>query len=332
MKDDEFRILGPGETVESPKMVDIEQGNLEHHRENYSPERDPSKERTMRVMGHHFGGLLHELLEEDLARLTNILKSRGQISNTEEVVDVVWQENMPHSIVIQGGNYHPTIPFSEASNKNITKTANYNHADPKLVPKGKDLAVYVESLKLYLHNSKHLNQKIKTLIEKLPVPEKISFEFSNNESIVLFETVNYLWKEIIGQDIIDNSRTINSFDKLSGCYLMLNNGLLLHGLNHYSIIKNASPLVINLLDLNGLTFHEYLSSTPERLIAYVIRNGGVRMFINEKQEGFFQMTEEAYIKWARSKIRNFDLQRKIVKIMDLRVPYKGWKSGITVQL
>ena len=68
------------------------------------------------------------------------------------------------------------------------------------------------------------------------------------------------------------------------------------------------------------------------VIAYIIRNGGVRMFINSQREGFFQMTEEAYTKWARDKVQHFNLQKKIVKVIDLKVPYEGWNSGVVIKL
>lgn len=332
MKDDDIKVLQDGEEVPDPKVINIEQGTM--FGERVYPSFDPDQIRTMRVLGPQFGGLLSYLLEENLDALTGALREQETIASYEDVVDVLWEGDMPYSLVIRGGNGGELIPFkADANTKKLLKTAYDNKLDPEAIPKGEDLAIYVESLQLFLMNSKSLDKQLVALIKRLPAPSKVSSQdFSNNESIILFETVNYLWKKITSQDIIEETRTINNFQKLSGCYLMLTNGLMLHGINHYSIIKNNSPLLIGLLDLNGLTFHEYLSSTPERIIAYAIRNGAVRMFVNSDQEGFFQMTEEAYTKWARSKVRKFDLKRKIVKVMDLRMPYKGWESGITVQL
>jgi len=332
MKDefDNFRILETGDEVETPKIVDIEQGTL--YKQRQYPSYDPDVTRTIRVSGDQFAGTLSFLLEENFPALNATLRRTGAIAPFEEVTEITWEDQMPYSITVRGGKGGETIPFKASTLTKLTKTAHDNKSDPELIPKGVDLAVYVESLKLHLINSKHLDGNIRRLIQKLPAPEKVSADFSDNESIVLFETINYLWKKITGQDILDNVRTTNSFKGLHGCYIMLTNGLLLHGINHYSIIKNNSALITSLLDLNGLTFQEYLSSDPERIIAYVIRNGGVRMFINSKQEGFFQATEEAYSKWARAKIRKFQLKRKIVKIMDLRVRYKGWKSGVTINL
>ena len=52
-------------------------------------------------------------------------------------------------------------------------------------------------------------------------------------------------------DIIEESQLEKDPETLMGNYWMLNNGVLLHGINHYGIIKNNDNLFCSLLDINN---------------------------------------------------------------------------------
>ena len=54
------------------------------------------------------------------------------------------------------------------------------------------------------------------------------------------------------------------------------------------------------------------------------------MFVNPENKAFFQMTEKTYARWGKNKIKKLDFKIKAIKVIDLKAPYKGWKSGVTV--
>ena len=87
-----------------------------------------------------------------------------------------------------------------------------------------------------------------------------------------------------------------------------------------------------MLKINGFALQEYLGSRPNDLIKFIIDNGGVRMFVNKNKKLYAQMSPETYGKWGRAKVKKYDFKLKAVKVIDLRAPYKGWKSGITIKL
>ena len=210
----------------------------------------------------------------------------------------------------------------------ITKKA---HVDEKDIPDPKSLAAYVKILKLYLKENE-LAPNIKRLIKGLPSPRVIKTSLSWEECKIIFETINYLWKEILGKDILKEQCIEEAGQEYLGNYWIFKNGFILNGENHFTAIKRDSSLITTILGLNGISLQYYLSTNPDKLIRYILKNGGVRMFVNKDNNGFFQMSEDTYAKWGRNKVRKYDLKSKTVKIIDFRVPYKGWKSGITIKL
>ena len=87
-----------------------------------------------------------------------------------------------------------------------------------------------------------------------------------------------------------------------------------------------------MLGLNMFTLQEYLSSDPDKLLFYIIKNGGVRMFIDKDKKAFFQMTPQTYAEWGKERVRRYKFDHKIVRVIDVRADYKGWKSGVAVRL
>jgi len=210
----------------------------------------------------------------------------------------------------------------------ITKKA---HIDEKDIPDPDALAAYVKILKLYLEEN-DLEPDIIRLIKGLPSPRVVKTSLSWEECKILFETINYLWKKILGKDILEQQYVEDAKQDFLGNYWIFKNGVMLSGENHLTAIKRDSSLIITVLGLNGFSLQYYLSTDPDKLIRYILKNGGVRMFVNKDNNGYFQMSEDTYAKWGREKVRKYDLKTKIVKIIDFRVPYKGWKSGISIKL
>jgi len=210
----------------------------------------------------------------------------------------------------------------------INKIASINEKD---IPEPGALAAYVKVLKLYLDDNT-VTPKFKRLIENLPSPRTVKSKLSWEECKILFITINYLWKNIIGKDILEENYIDEPKQELLGNYWLFKNGIMINGENHYTAIERDSSLVITVLGLNGITLQYYLSTSPNKLINYILKNGGVRVFINADNKGFFQMTEKTYAQWGRGKVRKYDLKTKIVRIIDLKMPYNGWKSGIPIKL
>ena len=200
------------------------------------------------------------------------------------------------------------------------------------IPDAKTLALYTETLKSYLRDIPDLDEQIVELIKSLPSPKKIKRDFSIKECELLFESIGYVWKKITGQKLIQENEIINPPESLLGNYWLINNGILLHGVNHYGIIKKNATLICALLNINGFALQEYLSSKPCNLIKFIIDNGGIRIFVNKDKKLYAQMSPETYGKWGRDKIKKYDFKLKAVKVIDSEAPYNGWKSGITIKL
>ena len=202
----------------------------------------------------------------------------------------------------------------------------------KDIPSPNVLATYIEALKTYLKDASSISKMISEQIENLPSPSQVKKNYSFQECKLLFETVNFLWKKITKKDIIDESKITRAPETLSGNYWMLKNGVLLKGNNHFSIIKQNTSMFCSLLNLNAFTLLQYLSTNPNKLIFYIIKNGGVRIFINQDKKAFFQMSEHIYGRWGKKKVKELDFDKKIVKILNFNQNYNGWSSGIAIKL
>lgn len=206
------------------------------------------------------------------------------------------------------------------------------HVDKNDYPSVDDIAAYVESLKLCLSDGSVKDEELKKLIGNLPSPVNVSKRLSHEEVKILFQTVGYLWKKITGHSIIEDSKVEAKKETLCGNYWMIKKGIILEGLNHYSIIKQNLELFRSLLGINGFAMHEKMSCEPNALIKLILDHGGIRMFVSKDRRFFCQLTDETYSAWGKNKIKRYDFPKKIVKVMDKSVPYKGWKSGIVIIL
>lgn len=215
------------------------------------------------------------------------------------------------------------------SKMKVIKTADI--VNPEDIPSPEVIATYVHSLKMFQENNE-LDPQTDKLIQNLPSVRKIKRDFSNEECKLLFETVGYLWKEITGNSIIQEQDIERAPEGLKGCYWMLKNGVMLSGLNHFSIIKQNVDMFCTLLKLSPFAVHQYIASNPNKLLYYVLLNGGLRITVDQDNVGWFQLSEKTYANWARKKIKGLDLKEKNVKVIDPKTSYNGWKSGILIKL
>ena len=196
----------------------------------------------------------------------------------------------------------------------------------------KDIAAYVEALKLCLSKNQIKDPDIAEHVKKLPSPTHILKRLSIEEIRILTESVGYLWKKVTNNNIIEESKIQRAPETLQGNYWMLTKGVILEGPNHYTIIKRNMNLFIELLDINAFAMHDRLASNPNDVIKLVLDHGAMRIFINDKGESYFQLTDDTYTEWGKNKIRKYEFKKKITKVIDKRQPFKGWRSGITVLL
>jgi len=195
-----------------------------------------------------------------------------------------------------------------------------------------EVASYVEALNISLSNGEITKPEVIGVLQSLPSPAHIRRHLSDEEAKVLFENVRWAWKETSGKDITETFNFEPPKETLLGNYWMLKNGLLLHGINHYGIVKRNLSLFASLLSLDPFVLHQKLAGTPQDLIKLIIDNGGMRMFITVDGRAFFQMNDQVYANWGRAKVKGLDFSKKIVKLVDPSIKFNGWNSGITLKL
>lgn len=199
------------------------------------------------------------------------------------------------------------------------------------IPKPDDIAAYVESLKLYLHRNQVKDESLMEQIENLPSPNRV-LKLSIEEIRVLTETVGYLWKKIANSDIIEESKMKRAPETLMGNYLIISKGIILSGQNHYTIIKQNINLIQTLLNINPFAMHDKLSGNPRGIIKLVLDYGAIRVYVSKTKEAYFQLSDKTYSEWGKNKIRKYEFNKKVIRIIDSRQPYSGWKTGISIRL
>lgn len=227
----------------------------------------------------------------------------------------------------------PVPPLKKAENMKTTITKIANKKLNEKLPDGEQMALYALTLKQYLEDNPNISKEWADLIEKLPAPRQIRQDFSFQELKLLYETLEYLWSKVTGgQKIIPEKEIVSKPETLTGNYLMMSNGILLEGLNTYDIIKRNAQLICSLLNISGMTLQERLAGKPNDLIKFILKAGAMRLFITKDKRFFVQVSPEIFGKWAKKKIQKLDFRKKVVKLIDFKAEYKGWKSGISVIL
>jgi hypothetical protein len=211
---------------------------------------------------------------------------------------------------------------------NIHKTARVKEED---IPDIETIIAYIQALKLFDSENK-IEPEFSRHIANLPSERSLRRDHSIEEVKFIFETVNFLWEKVTGKDIVSQQDYHSAPERLLGNYWLLKNGILLSGVNHFTIVKENTALIETMLNLNGFTLQHYLASKPDPLIGYMLRNGAIRVFIDKDNNGFFQMTDDTYGRWGKKKIKGFDLKSKVVKLIDTKVEFKGWCCGIPIKL
>jgi len=206
------------------------------------------------------------------------------------------------------------------------------HIKEEDYPSTDDIASYAEALKLYVMEGEIQDKELVRLVSNLPEPNVIRKRLSDQEARILFQTIGYVWKKITKKSIIEDSKVMAKPDTLEGNYWLLAKGILLNGVNHYSIIKQNFELFRTLLGINAFAMHEKLAAQPNELIKLILDHGGLRVFVSKDKRAYFQLTDETYSKWGGKKIRKYAFKKKMVKLLDKTRPYRGWESGIYITI
>jgi hypothetical protein len=195
-----------------------------------------------------------------------------------------------------------------------------------------EVASYVEALTISLKDGEIESPEVQGVIQSFPTATHVRRHLSDQEAKILFESVRWAWKEVTGKEITETFNFEPANESLMGNYWMMKNGIILHGVNHYGIIKRNITLFSQLLDLEPFVVHQKLAGPPEELIKYVIDNGGMRIFVTLDKRAYFQMNDRVYSNWGRAKVKGLDFSKKVVKLVDATAKFTGWKSGITIRL
>ena len=197
------------------------------------------------------------------------------------------------------------------------------------------LSSYVETLSLFRGEyGSTVTKDISKMIDNLPPRSFINSSMDSVERQLLFQTVGHIWKTLTGASIKETmgGRVNFSRDKnLDGNYWMMPGGILVGGFNHFAAAKNHRNLLCSILGINQFVFEaKALEKSPEELIRLVLTHGGIRVKIDRGNNQVFMQTSERSWPWAREKARRMYHKKKMVKVLDARQPYKGWKSGVPV--
>lgn len=199
--------------------------------------------------------------------------------------------------------------------------------DKKIVPEV--LGNYIDTLKMYEKNNE-LSLELRECIRDLPTSMYLLKNMSDVDIGLTQETVEWAWMKLTGNNIIDELSISNESKELRGYYWWLSNGVVFGGSNHTTIIKQNLGLFSSLLDVNSMVLLRGLGGNSNELIGIVIKNGGVRVYIDSNKTGYFAMTGKTYGEWAKNKVSKIDLPNKIIKLIDINREYDGWDSGIKV--
>jgi hypothetical protein len=206
-------------------------------------------------------------------------------------------------------------------------------ADKEIPVDKEDLVHLINSILLYYNDHKEsIDKELKKSIESLPSEYMIEHKLSDVEIHMLYKIIRNIWKKITGQELDNVKLEQDNEEKrlLSGNYWMLPGSILLAGFNHFSIAKKHKGIFCSVLGLNPWLFEKFIVSDPDKLIFYIISNGGIRMNVDKDHSIVICQTNEDSFPWVRNKLMKMYHQTKVAKIIDLKSKYEGWKSGINM--
>ena len=203
---------------------------------------------------------------------------------------------------------------------------------PNKAPPPESLSAMIDSLRVFFadHESQ-FGKAEKRIVDNFPTKSRID-EMSEAEQDVVYRSVRHLWKEMSGKE--PEFESVGSEDKhLDGAYWMLPGGVLVSGFNHFMAARDNRMLVCSMLDINPLVFEKLISSKDVNgVIGLVIARGGVRVLISRDKHEVVMQTNESSWPWVKGKLEKMYHKNKFAKVVDLKQPYEGWKSGITIKV
>jgi hypothetical protein len=205
-------------------------------------------------------------------------------------------------------------------------------ADMK-VPEAEELAALADSIRLWSHDrGSEMPKPLLKMVNNLPSRYQILQVLGDTDRQILYQTVGHIWRKLTGQKLSDISdrRDTSSVEKLSGCYWMLPGGVMLHGLNHYSAAKRHRGAICAILRINPLVYEQKLNQGANEVIGMIVGRGGVRMLVDRAKDKVFVQTSERSWPWARNKVSKMYHGEKVVKVLDLSKPYRGWTTGVPI--
>jgi hypothetical protein len=212
-------------------------------------------------------------------------------------------------------------------------------SDKKIDIDKNELAHLIDAIKMYYRDhSSSVDKEMKKSIESLPSKYIIDNEMSVSEFEMYYKIVRDLWKKLVNQDLnnvdVDESVTLEdrNLEKelLDGNYWMLPGSIIFGGFNHFSIAKKHKGVFCSVLGLDGWMYEKLIVSDPNKLIFYILSNGGVRINVDKENSTVVCQTNEDSFSWVRNKLLKMYHKIKVAKVIDLKVPYRGWKSGINL--
>jgi hypothetical protein len=191
-----------------------------------------------------------------------------------------------------------------------------------------ELATYVDTLKLY-EKSNNVEEPIKSLIKELPPSSTIIKYLSLGECEIVFESVQYAWETLSGNKIKPHDKMEETAELLEGNYWILLRGIMLRGINHFTIVKQNLTLFAHILNVSGMVLQQELSLPPQHLIGTIIMNGGIRVHVDNNIL-YAQLTDTTYNKWGKDILKKLSTDTKHIKVIDRNSEYKGWQDGIEI--
>jgi hypothetical protein len=192
-----------------------------------------------------------------------------------------------------------------------------------------NLVSYIETIKLYVseNRSKFTDSELE-LVSNFPSRAKLLHVLSEAEIRIVQNSVDYIWHKMTKKNI---ENPLNEEETLRGNYWMFANGILIKGVNHTTMIKNNINLICTLLNINSLTLFELLGRNYNKLIKHVIDKGGIRLFVTGENVAFIQMSDETYSSWGKKRMQLMNFDKRVVKVIDRKSSYEGWKSGVYIR-
>ena len=200
-------------------------------------------------------------------------------------------------------------------------------------PSPESLSAMIDSIKVFFSDHEHEFDKAdKRIVESFPSKARILEDMDDSERDVMYRSVRHLWVKMTGKE--PEFESVGSSDKyLDGAYWMLPGGVLIAGYNHYMAARDNKFFICSMLDINPLIFEKLLlAGDVNGAIGIIVARGGVRVLINRGKKEVVMQTNEASWPWVKGKLDKMYHKNKFAKVVDMKQPYEGWESGVTIKV